>query len=154
MPLAAFDELNRKRGDAGERLFPNPRNTAAGSLRQKDASVTASRDLAFYAYQLGVQDGGPIFTTHHDTLAWMRDVGFPVNEHIEELDDMRRGVRVLRAHAREPALARLRDRRRGGEDRRPRATHRVGLHESRTTMGDRVQVPARGEDDRSSVTSW
>ena len=88
MPIAAFEELNRRRGEAGERLFPNPRNTAAGSLRQKDASVTASRDLAFYAYQLGVQDGGPAFATHHDTLAWMRDLGLPVNDHIQELGDM------------------------------------------------------------------
>ena len=60
MPLASFEELNRRQGDAGERLFANPRNAAAGSLRQKDPRVTASRDLAFYAYQLGVLDGGPV----------------------------------------------------------------------------------------------
>ena len=59
MPLASFEELNRRQGEAGDRLFANPRNAAAGSLRQKDPRVTASRDLAFYAYQLGVQEGGP-----------------------------------------------------------------------------------------------
>jgi DNA ligase (NAD+) len=88
MPIAAFEELNRRRAEAGERPFPNPRNTAAGSLRQKDASVTASRELAFFAYQLGLQEGGPVLGTHHDTLAWMRDIGLPVNEHIEQLADL------------------------------------------------------------------
>src|SRR2546423_1705560 len=59
MPFTSFEELNRRQGDAGDRLFANPRNAAAGSLRQKDPRITASRDLAFDAYQLGVKDGGP-----------------------------------------------------------------------------------------------
>jgi DNA ligase (NAD+) len=88
MPLTSFEELNRRQGDAGDRLFANPRNAAAGSLRQKDPRITASRDLAFYGYQLGVKEGGPDLSTHHDTLAWMRDLGVPVNEHVEELDDL------------------------------------------------------------------
>ena len=90
MPLAAFEELNRRQGEAGDRLFANPRNAAAGSLRQKDARITASRDLAFYAYQLGVQQGGPTLRTHHDTLGWMRDLGLPVNDHVEVVDDIER----------------------------------------------------------------
>jgi DNA ligase (NAD+) len=85
MPLASFEELNRRQGDLGERLFANPRNAAAGSLRQKDPRITASRDLAFDAYQLGVKDGGPALTSHHQTLDWLRDLGLPVNEHIEQL---------------------------------------------------------------------
>ena len=85
MPLASFEELNRRQGEAGDRLFANPRNAAAGSLRQKDPRVTASRDLAFDAYQLGVQDGGPALRSHHETLEWLRDLGLPVNEHIEQL---------------------------------------------------------------------
>jgi DNA ligase (NAD+) len=85
MPLASFEELNRRQGDSGERLFANPRNAAAGSLRQKDPRITASRDLAFDAYQLGVQEGGPALRSHHETLAWLRDLGLPVNEHIEQL---------------------------------------------------------------------
>jgi len=88
MPLASFEELNRRQGDAGERLFANPRNAAAGSLRQKDARVTASRDLDFFAYQLGVQEGGPRLRTHHETLAWVRDLGLPVNPHIEQLESV------------------------------------------------------------------
>ncbi|HLM19155.1 MAG TPA: NAD-dependent DNA ligase LigA, partial [Acidimicrobiia bacterium] len=85
MPLTSFEELNRRQGDAGDRLFANPRNAAAGSLRQKDPRITASRDLAFDAYQLGVKEGGPALASHHETLAWLRDLGLPVNEHIEQL---------------------------------------------------------------------
>ena len=48
MPLAAFEALNRRQGEAGERLFTNPRNAAAGSLRQKDPGITATRDLTLY----------------------------------------------------------------------------------------------------------
>src|SRR5829696_10203567 len=85
MPLTSFEELNRRQGDAGDRLFANPRNAAAGSLRQKDPRITASRDLAFDAYQLGVQEGGPALRSHHQTLSWLRDLGLPVNDHIEQL---------------------------------------------------------------------
>ena len=86
MPLTSFEELNRRQGEAGERLFANPRNAAAGSLRQKDARITASRDLAFSSYQLGVQEGGPALRSHHETLEWLQELGLPVNDHIELLD--------------------------------------------------------------------
>jgi len=83
MPISAFDELNRRQVDAGARVFINPRNAAAGSLRQKDPAVTASRQLGFWAYQLGDVQGGPAFTHHVQTLEWMRSAGFPVNPNIE-----------------------------------------------------------------------
>jgi DNA ligase (NAD+) len=88
MPLAAFEALNRRQGEAGGRLFANPRNAAAGSLRQKDARITASRALDFFGYQLGVQAGGPALRSHHETLAWLRDLGIPVNPHVEALDSL------------------------------------------------------------------
>jgi DNA ligase (NAD+) len=88
MPLASFEELNRRQGDAGLRLFANPRNAAAGSLRQKDASITASRDLAVVCYQLGAVEGGRRLRTHTETLAWLEELGFPVNPHISAHDDL------------------------------------------------------------------
>ncbi len=88
MPLAAFDELNRRQGDAGERLFANPRNAAAGSLRQKDPNVTASRALDIFCYQPGVKEGGPRLRTHAETLDWLRELGFPVNPRIERLETL------------------------------------------------------------------
>ena len=88
MPLSSFEELNRRQGEAGDRLFANPRNAAAGSLRQKDPRVTASRDLAFDAYQLGVVDGGPRLGSHSETLTWIAELGLPVNDHIEQLADL------------------------------------------------------------------
>ena len=88
MPLGSFEELNQRQGDQGARLFANPRNAAAGSLRQKDPRITASRDLAFFAYELGVQVGGPSLRWHHATLAWLRELGLPVNPHVEELGSL------------------------------------------------------------------
>jgi DNA ligase (NAD+) len=89
MPLSSFEELNRRQEEAGQHRFANPRNAAAGSLRQKDARVTASRDLSFFCYQVGEIDGGPTFTTHYDTLEFLRDAGFPVNPEIRQLTGLR-----------------------------------------------------------------
>jgi DNA ligase (NAD+) len=88
MPLQAFEELNKRQAAAGERLFTAARNSAAGSLRQKDASITASRDLTLFCYEIGEVEGGPRLRTHEDTLAWLRELGFPVNPEIRVLDDL------------------------------------------------------------------
>jgi len=60
MPESAFEELNKRQAEAGNRIFANPRNAAAGSVRMKDPSVTASRNLAIWVYQLGQIEGGPV----------------------------------------------------------------------------------------------
>jgi DNA ligase (NAD+) len=88
MPLRAFEELNHRQEAAGARLFANPRNAAAGSLRVKDVSITASRDLAMFCYQLGAKQGGPTLRTHQQTLDWLRELGFQVNPRIEVHDDL------------------------------------------------------------------
>ncbi len=78
MPKAAFAELNAAREEAGEPAFANPRNAAAGSLRQLDPRVTAARQLNIYVYGLGLVEG-PVLATHADALAWLREAGFRVN---------------------------------------------------------------------------
>jgi DNA ligase (NAD+) len=87
MPESAFEELNRKQAEAGDRIFANPRNAAAGSVRQKDPSVTASRNLAIWVYQLGlVEGGGPALASHSETMQFLRDSGFRTNPASERLD--------------------------------------------------------------------
>ena len=82
LPIAVFEAINAAQFEAGQRLYVNPRNTAAGSLRQKDPSITASRGLAFWSYQLGEVQGGPPLATHHETLEWLAGLGFPVNPEV------------------------------------------------------------------------
>jgi len=77
----AFDELNRKRSEAGLPTFANPRNTAAGGLRQKDPRATSERKLSFFAYAVGEFSGAPLPATQSELLAALRALGFPVNEH-------------------------------------------------------------------------
>ena len=149
MPLASFEELNRRQGEAGDRLFANPRNAAAGSLRQKDPRghrVARPRLLRVPARRAG---GRPArCASHHETLGVARATSaFPVNPHIEQLDDLDAVYAFCERMLEQPPLARLRDRRRGREGRRPRAARRARLHEHGAALGDRVQVPARGEDD-------
>ena len=88
MPTAAFVALNERQEAEGGRLFANPRNAGAGSLRQKDASITASRNLAFWAYQLGAVDGGPTFTAHSQTLDAIKGWGVAVNPNIRVLGSL------------------------------------------------------------------
>jgi DNA ligase (NAD+) len=88
MPIAEFERLNAAQLEAGLRTYVNPRNTAAGSLRQKDASITASRRLAFWSYQLGQLEGGPELRTHSATLDFLRDLGFPVNPEVRLLTSL------------------------------------------------------------------
>jgi DNA ligase (NAD+) len=83
MTVWAFDALNQRQAGSGGRTFINPRNAAAGSLRQKDPEVTATRELSFSAYQLGEVTGGPVFRYHHETLGWLSEQGFPVSPLIE-----------------------------------------------------------------------
>src|SRR5205807_3693886 len=72
MPVQSFEDLNRRQGEAGERLFANPRNAAAGSLRQNDPTITAGRNLDLVTYQLGAREGGRRLRTHDETLAYLR----------------------------------------------------------------------------------
>ena len=82
LPRSAFEALNRQRAEAGEALFANPRNASAGSLRQLDQRITASRPLGFFAYQIGYIEGGVMPRGQAAALDWLRALGFPVNPEI------------------------------------------------------------------------
>jgi DNA ligase (NAD+) len=88
MPVSAFAALNRRQGEVGGKLFANPRNSAAGSLRQKDVSITASRELSLFTYQLGAIEGGPPLRTHTDTLELLAALGLPVNPEIRTVSTL------------------------------------------------------------------
>jgi DNA ligase (NAD+) len=90
-PLDKFEELNQRRLDAGKPLYMNPRNTAAGSLRQLDPKMTAERPLTLYCYDFITWDGGDIPDYQWDRLALLRELGFPVSDdiyHCETLEEI------------------------------------------------------------------
>ena len=149
MPLASFEELNQRQGEAGDRLFANARNAAAGSLRAEGRERSPRRATSrVFCYQLGAQGRRPAAAhARARRSTWLRELGFPVEPAHQGVRRSRGRLRVLRGDGGEPALARLRDRRRRREGRRPRPTRGDGLHVTRAALGDRVQVPARGEDD-------
>src|SRR3954447_22246551 len=78
MPLSGFRDLNARVAELGQKLAPNPRNAAAGSLRQKDSSITASRPLAVWVYGVGATEGLEL-GSHWETLQWLREHGFRTN---------------------------------------------------------------------------
>ena len=77
---ADFAELNRRQAEAGEKTFVNPRNAAAGSLRQLDSRITARRPLRFFAYGVGAAEGARLPDTHAGLLDWFAAIGIPVCE--------------------------------------------------------------------------
>jgi DNA ligase (NAD+) len=85
MPLSGFRELNERLAGTKQKLAPNPRNAAAGSLRQKDSSITASRPLAVWVYGIGASDGLEL-GSQWQTLQWLREHGFRTNPFAERLE--------------------------------------------------------------------
>jgi DNA ligase (NAD+) len=85
LPLSGFRELNERLAGTGQKLAPNPRNAAAGSLRQKNSAITADRPLAVWVYGLGARDGVEL-GSHCETLAWLAEHGFRTNPYVERLE--------------------------------------------------------------------
>ena len=95
MPLSGFRELNERLLAEGKKIAPNPRNAAAGSLRQKNSKITAERPLAIWAYGVGAREGLEL-ESHSQTLEWLRLQGFPTNpfaERLGSIDDVARACR-------------------------------------------------------------
>ena len=169
MPVEAFGKLNESLLDAGKTAFANPRNSAAGSLRQKDPRVTASRALSAIVHGIGSVVGGPA----GGSTAMRRPApgGSPSPADRPFEGRARHPVRLVRAAARvgaagqrpgqgraghgrgagvhrllrrAPARSAVRDRRRSGEDRPDRAAAPARLDQPRAALGHRLQVPAGG----------
>ena len=96
LPLAAFARLNEQRAEAGEPTFANPRNSAAGSIRQLDPQIAASRPLSIWCYGVGAVEGVS-FSSHYESLEWLRERGFKVNSAVERHDTVDQVVDACQA---------------------------------------------------------
>jgi DNA ligase (NAD+) len=94
IPLSGFREFNERLLADGKAPAPNPRNAAAGSLRQKDSSITAARPLSIWVYGIGRRDGLEV-ETQSETLAWLREHGFRTNPYAERLESIEAVVKAV-----------------------------------------------------------
>ncbi|MDG2943475.1 NAD-dependent DNA ligase LigA [Exercitatus varius] len=105
MPQAGFDKLNEEALAKGEKTFANPRNAAAGSLRQLDPKITSQRPLVFNAYSIGITQGADLPPTHYERLQWLKSVGIPVNSEIRLCNGTEEVLKFYRAiQAKRPNL--------------------------------------------------
>ena len=146
MTKADFLALNKRQAAAGGQIFANPRNSAAGSLRQKDPSITASRPLRFFAYAWGEMSEMPA-DTQSGMIKWLGGIGFHDQSALEALP-LGRGAAGVPPRDRGAARqARLRHRRRGLQGRPARLAGAARLRLAQSALGDRAQVPGREGDD-------
>ena len=99
LPLSGFRELNERLAGTNQKLAPNPRNAAAGSVRQKNSAITADRPLSVWVYGTGHADGVG-FAGHYEMLEWLRERGFPTNpfaERLESVEDVAEACRSWEA---------------------------------------------------------
>ena len=92
IPVKDFEELNRKLEEAGEKTYMNPRNSAAGSLRQLDPKLTASRPITLLVYQIIHAEGGTVPTSQWEILEYLRSLGFPVTDVAKRFDDIESAI--------------------------------------------------------------
>ncbi len=92
IPIKEFDDLNRKLEEAGQKTYLNPRNTAAGSLRQLDPQLTASRPLTLLVYQIVYSEGGNVPTSQWEILEYLKALGFPVTDIAKRFNDLESAI--------------------------------------------------------------
>lgn len=95
MPKKSFNKLNQERKEKGESLFANPRNAAAGSVRQLDSKIAAKRNLSTFIYHLPSSDDFNI-KYHHESLSFMKELGFIVNENIKIADNVNEVINYVK----------------------------------------------------------
>ena len=91
-PIAEFEALNKRLEEAGLKTYLNPRNTAAGSLRQLDPALTASRPLTLLVYQIVHSEGSPVPTGQWELLEYLKALGFPVTDVAQRFDDLESAI--------------------------------------------------------------
>jgi DNA ligase (NAD+) len=96
LPLSGFRELNERLAGTSQKLAPNPRNAAAGSVRQKNSAITADRPLSVWVYGTGHADGVG-FAGHYEMLEWLRERGFPTNPFAQRLESVEDVAEACRA---------------------------------------------------------
>jgi DNA ligase (NAD+) len=92
LPVSEFEALNKRQAEIGKPPYINPRNTAAGSVRQKNPAITASRNLGTWIYQVGYVEGGPQLSTHTEQMEWLSSLGLrvnPANRTVSSFEDVK-----------------------------------------------------------------
>ena len=140
MSLPDFTALNERRAQAGLSTFMNPRNSAAGTIRQLDPALAAERPLSMWCYAIGVTEG--LRFESLGVVGMAADARLSRQRRHQEARDRGRGRRPVPALAGAPRRARLRDRRRRGQGRRHRAAAPARGGRARPALGDRLEVPA------------
>jgi len=92
LPIQEFEKLNRKLEEEGKKTYLNPRNTAAGSLRQLDPALTASRPLTLLVYQIIHSEGGKIPTSQWELLEYLKALGFPITDIAKRFDNLEKAI--------------------------------------------------------------
>ena len=96
MPKSSFEKLNEENLLNNEKVFANPRNAAAGSLRQLDSSITAKRDLSMFTYTAIIENGEFIPKTHWDSIQYIKELGFKTNPNIRLVDDIEGAIQFCK----------------------------------------------------------
>ena len=96
MPKSSFEKLNEENKEKGEKIFANPRNAAAGSLRQLDSSITAKRDLSMFSYMAIVEDSEYKPKTHWESIEYIKKLGFKTNPNIRLVDDIEGAIQFCK----------------------------------------------------------
>jgi DNA ligase (NAD+) len=152
--IAGFKEMNKRAAEKGEKVFVNPRNAAAGSLRQLDPRLAASRPLEVFFYGAGVVEGAKLPSKHSEVPRNPEELGTAYVARVARRGRRRRPAGVLRRHrapAQRIALSDRRSRLQGGFAGR---TARARLRGAGAALGDCPQVPCRRGHDARSRVEW
>ena len=143
LPISEFRRLNEERVQRGEQLYANPRNTGAGSVRQLDPKITASRNMQMWVYSLGNPDEVGVLESHWNALNFLGNTGFRINPENKLCHTLRGGQRLLLSLAGKAARSALRGGRCGNQSVAICLPGHDGRSGSGAPVGHRLQVSRR-----------